>query len=127
MINARAETVASKPSFRAAFKSRRCLVPASQFYEWTKTTTPKQPYLLRCTDAPAFLMAGLWESWTDKATGEVVETFTIVTTAANDVVHPVHDRMPVILPRADWSKWLDPTNRDAASLTKLLRPYAGPM
>jgi putative SOS response-associated peptidase YedK len=127
MINARAETVATKPSFRAAFKSRRCLVPASHFYEWTKTTTPKQPFLLRCTEVPAFLMAGLWESWTDKSTGEVVETFTIVTTAANETVRPVHDRMPVILPRADWSAWLDPANRDAASLAKLLVPYAGPM
>ena len=127
MINARAETVAGKPSFRAAFKSRRCLVPASHFYEWTKTSTPKQPFLLRCADAPVFLMAGLWESWTDKATGEVVETFTIVTTDANDAVRPVHDRMPVILPRADWSAWLDPASRDAASLTKLLRPYEGPM
>jgi putative SOS response-associated peptidase YedK len=127
MINARAETVATSPAFRAAFRARRCLVPASQFYEWTKTETPKRPFLFRCGDAAAFLMAGLWETWTDKATGEVVETYTIVTTGANDAVRPVHDRMPVILARPEWTAWLDPANRDAAALTRMLRPWSGPM
>jgi putative SOS response-associated peptidase YedK len=123
-INARAETVATKPAFRAAFRARRCLVPASHFYEWTKTETPKRPFLFRCAEAPLFLMAGLWETWTDKATGEVVETFTIVTTDANATVRPVHDRMPVILPRASWAAWLE---APAAAAAALLVPYAGRM
>jgi putative SOS response-associated peptidase YedK len=124
-INARAETLAAKPAFRAAFRTRRCLVPATGFYEWTRDAERKQPYVFRTRDGPVFLMAGLWDTWIAADTGEVVESFTIVTTAANDVVRPVHDRMPVILPRANWSSWLDPGNRDVSALAKLLVPWGG--
>jgi len=123
-INARAETLATKPAFRAAYKSRRCLVPASHFYEWTRDATPKRPFAFRDPSGAPLTLAGLWESWTDKATGEVVETYAVVTTAANDVVRPVHDRMPVVVARADRDAWLDPKSRDAG---KLLVPWTGAM
>jgi putative SOS response-associated peptidase YedK len=123
-INARAETLATKPAFRAAFKSRRCLVPASAFYEWKRDEKPARPFAFRDPSGATMTFAGLWESWTDETTGEVVETYAIVTTTANDVVRPVHDRMPVVVARADRAKWLDPKTRDAASL---LLPFAGAM
>jgi putative SOS response-associated peptidase YedK len=123
-INARAETLASKPAFRAAYKSRRCLVPASHFYEWKKDESPRRPFAFRDPAGAPLTFAGLWESWTDKATGEVVETYAIVTTAANDVVRPVHDRMPVVVARDDREKWLDPKSRDVG---QLLVPWTGAM
>jgi putative SOS response-associated peptidase YedK len=118
-INARADTVATKPAFRSAFRARRCLVPANGFYEWTKTT-PKQPYYFRRADEAPFLFAGLWESWTDKATGEVVETYTILTRPAYDAVAPVHDRSPLVLSADRWDAWLDPAERDPKTLAQLL-------
>jgi len=123
-INARAETIATKPAFRAAFKSRRCLVPASAFYEWKRDVKPSRPFAFRDPAGATLTFAGVWESWTDKATGEVVDTYAIVTTAANDVVRPVHDRMPVVVAREDRDAWLDPKSRDVASL---LLPFAGAM
>jgi putative SOS response-associated peptidase YedK len=118
-INARADTVATKPAFRSAFKARRCLVPANGFYEWTKRT-PKQAWFFRRADDAPFLFAGLWESWTDKATGEVVETYTILTRPAYDAVRPVHDRSPLALPAERWGRWLDPATRDPKALADLL-------
>jgi putative SOS response-associated peptidase YedK len=98
MINARAETLTEKPSFREAFKSRRCIIPASGFYEWQKQTKgAKQPFYFYLKDKDVFGFAGLWESWIDKQTGEELETCTIITTEANNVLKPVHERMPVIL------------------------------
>jgi putative SOS response-associated peptidase YedK len=122
LINARAETVAEKPSFRSAFKRRRCVIPASGYYEWQKQgTSRKQPYFFRPRDGGLFSFAGLWEEWHDPS-GEVVQSCTILTTEANDVTRPVHDRMPVILdPTAD-ALWLDP-GADAAALHSLLVPY----
>lgn len=106
MINARAETVAEKPSFRAAFRRRRCLVPASGFYEWKQTDGRKQPmYIYPTTGLMAF--AGLWEIWSS-ADGDQLETCTILTTDPNELLSDIHNRMPVILDPADYSTWLDP-------------------
>jgi putative SOS response-associated peptidase YedK len=123
LLNARSETVAEKPSFRSAFKQRRCLIPASCFYEWQKTgARTKQPYCIRPREGGFFAFAGLWERWHDPA-GEQVETCTILTTAANELMRPLHDRMPVILdPSAD-ALWLEPTS-SADALRALFVPYA---
>ncbi|MBW3539706.1 MAG: SOS response-associated peptidase [Planctomycetes bacterium] len=120
MINARAETAATKPAFRSAFKRRRCLVPADGFYEWKKTAgSRKQPYHLTTRDGRPFAMAGLWECWNGKE-GDQIESCTILTTAANELVRPLHDRMPVILPPPAWEHWLDPEVEDADELQGLL-------
>lgn len=121
LINARAETVAEKPSFRNAFQHRRCLVPADGFYEWTGKAGGKQPYHVRRKDGRPFAMAGLWERWQPRG-GEAVESCTIITTSANDVVGRVHDRMPVILAPEDWRRWIDPRTAGPADLTRLLAP-----
>ncbi len=127
MINARAETVATKPSFRSALKRRRCLVPTDGYYEWKKTGKAKQPYYIRLSDEKPFAMAGLWERWTDEA-GETLETFTIITTDANAATREIHDRMPVILPPADYARWLDSECERSDLLQPLLKPYeASPM
>jgi putative SOS response-associated peptidase YedK len=121
-INARAESIATKPAFRDAFRYKRCLVIATGFYEWQKTgSKTKQPYNVRPTDADVFAMAGLWERWRSPA-NERVETFCIITTNAAPTIETIHDRMPVILPPSTWRLWLDP---DASSdrLSALLRPY----
>jgi putative SOS response-associated peptidase YedK len=106
-INARAETVDSRPTFRDAFQRRRCIVPARGFYEWRRMGKVKQPYLMKLLGGELFGFAGLWARWRDPA-GRVVDSCAIVTTAANAVVAPVHDRMPVILPRKGYDTWLDP-------------------
>ncbi len=123
LINARAETAASKPSFRSALRTRRCLVPADGFYEWQKTPAGKQPWLIRMRDAGPFALAGLWENW-QLPGGEPLESFTILTTRPNELVAPLHDRMPVILPPESWDLWLDPELREPPVLSHLLRPYA---
>jgi putative SOS response-associated peptidase YedK len=124
MINARAETIAEKPSFREAFKTRRCIIPASGFYEWQKKGTDvKQPFYFYLRDKEVFGFAGLWESWIDKTTGEELETCTIITTEANDVLKPVHERMPVILKAESYDEWLDAKVKDTDKLQELLKPY----
>ena len=125
MINARAETLLEKPSFRNAFAQRRCIIPASGFFEWGRAgdKSGKQPFYFYLTDKPVFGFAGLWETWTDKETGKRVESCAIITTEANAVLEPVHDRMPVILRAENYVEWLDPQNTDAAALQKLLAPY----
>jgi putative SOS response-associated peptidase YedK len=115
-VNARSEDAAAKPAFRAAWRSRRCLVPATGFYEWDGSSKPKRPHLFRSPDRQPLLFAGLWDSWTDRATGEIVETFTILTRQAYEAVRPVHDRSPVIVPRDRWDAWLDPAVRDPAAV-----------
>jgi putative SOS response-associated peptidase YedK len=122
LLNARSETVAEKPSFRSAFKHRRCLIPASGFYEWQKIGSRKQPHFIRPRDGDLFSFAGLWESWNDKE-GEVVESCTILTTEANELMRPLHDRMPVILDSSSEGTWLDPTASPDA-LRSLFTPYA---
>ena len=120
MINARAETVAEKPAFRSAFRARRCIVPASGFYEWRRTGRgPKQPYLIRRRDGAPIGFAGLWETWVDQATGEEVTTCAIVTCEPNELMAELHDRMPVILDPKDYDAWLDPGHPGGA---ELLRP-----
>jgi putative SOS response-associated peptidase YedK len=123
MINARAETVADKPAFRAAFRRRRCLVPADGYFEWQKTGRAKQPYYIRLADERPFAMAGLWEVWTDPATSQRLESCTVITTDANDLTRPIHDRMPVILPAAEYATWLDPQPPTTETLRDLLRPF----
>lgn len=125
MINARAETVAEKPSYRTALRRRRCLVPADGFYEWQKHagTRQKQPYHIARADGGVFALAGLWERWDQGA--QPLETFTIITTEANELMRPLHARMPVILPPEAYAAWLDPAVDDPARLAALLRPWAG--
>ena len=122
MINARSETVAEKPAFRAAFKGRRCLVPADGYYEWRITNRRKQPYMLHLSEHRPFCFAGLWARWR-RGDGETVESFTIMTTVPNRRCAEVHDRMPVILPSAAHEAWLDPDYQDLDALHQLLRPY----
>lgn len=122
MINARAETVAEKPSFRAAFKRRRCLVVADGFYEWRRSPEGKQPYYFHLQEHQPFAFAGLWEHW-ENGNGDVIESCTILTTTANDLLHTIHDRMPVILHPPDHDLWLDPTVTGGDQLFGLLRPY----
>lgn len=120
LINARAETVAEKPSFRTAFKRRRCLVPATGYYEWKKLDAKnKQPYHIHREDDGLFAFAGLWERWTKEA--EPLESFTIITTTANPPLSELHDRIPVILPTDAYPVWLDP-EVDPSALTELLQP-----
>lgn len=121
MINARAESVADKPAFRAAFRQRRCLVLADGFYEWQKTEGRKQPYFIRMKDAKPFAFAGLWERW--HRGEQPVESCTILTTDANDLMRPLHDRMPVIIEPASYPRWLDPSCHDDAAVKDLLRPF----
>ncbi|NJP08819.1 MAG: SOS response-associated peptidase [Leptolyngbyaceae cyanobacterium RU_5_1] len=122
LINARSETVTEKPSFRAAFRYRRCLVVADGFYEWQRQERKKQPFYFHLQDHQPFAFAGLWEHW-QSPEGEPLETCTILTTAANDVLTPVHDRMPVILHPENYDTWLDPELQTASILQPLLRPY----
>ena len=121
MINARAESVAEKPAFRAAVQKRRCVVPATGFFEWQGEPGRKQPFAITLPGQQLFAFAGLWESWRPKG-GEAVETFTIVTTDANENVARIHDRMPVILPMDAVETWL--TGPTEAALA-LLKPWAG--
>jgi putative SOS response-associated peptidase YedK len=124
LANARADGVATKPAFRAAFKRRRCLVIADGFYEWKATGTKKQPYYFQLRDCQPFAFAGLWERWQREGHDEVFSC-TLITTEPNDVVGQVHDRMPVILPASAYDQWLYTPPMDAAGLTELLRAYPG--
>ena len=123
-INAKAETVAEKPSFRSAFKKRRCLVVATGFYEWQVQGRTKQPMWIGLQSQRPFALAGLWEQWTS-GDGEPLETCTIITTEPNDLMAPIHNRMPVILAPAFYDQWLDPTFQHIEPLKALLRPYPG--
>jgi len=121
LINARAETVASKPAFRAAFAKRRCLIPADGFYEWRPQGKEKQPYLIQMGDGQPFVFAGLWERWQGENLPPL-ETCTILTTTANELMKPLHERMPVILSPANCQRWLDPKT-SKADAEALLRPW----
>lgn len=128
MINARADTLAEKPSFRTAFKRRRCLVLADGYYEWRAGPAGKQPYFIRPEDGAPFGMAGLWERWRDPESGEALESCVIVTTDAMDALRRIHERMPVVIPRERFAAWLDPANEDVSALAPLLDPAnAGPL
>ncbi len=121
-INARAEEVANKPAFREALRKRRCLVPADAFYEWAKRDAKaKQPFAFSLKSAETFAFAGLWERWCPKD-GPALETFTILTTDANELVEPAHNRMPVILEPKDYNRWLEPASAERLPMD-LLRPF----
>ena len=122
LINARAETVAERPSFRTALARRRCLVLADGFYEWQRAGKARRPMRVTLKSGEPFAFAGLWESWRDPD-GEIVRFCTIITTEANDLVRPIHDRMPVILPREMESFWLDDDVEDSEALAQVLVPY----
>lgn len=125
MINARAETLAERNAYKAAFRARRCIIPADGFYEWKKIPgrRHKQPYYLHRADGEPLAFAGLWETWRDPAAPRtVLHSCTIITTAANDRVAEVHDRMPAILPPRAWDTWLDPAGADLDLLGTLLVP-----
>ena len=120
MINARAETVLEKASFRNAFRRRRCIIPADGYYEWAPTGGRRQPYFVRPIGNMLFGFAGLHERW--RGADQAVESCTIITTDANDLTRPVHARMPVILPVESYPHWLDPANSDLDALAALLKP-----
>lgn len=123
MINARSETIFEKPAFRDAFKKRRCLIPADGFYEWKKEGKAKQPFHFGMKDDSVFAFAGIWEHW-KAPTGETVESCSILTTTPNELVTDIHDRMPVILPAAQYELWLTAEPARAEQLLDLLVPYA---
>ena len=122
MFNARSETVGEKPAFKNLFKRKRCLVPATGFYEWKAEGRGKVPYLFTVGDHEVFGFAGLYDSWRAPS-GEVLYTYTIITTQPNELVAQAHDRMPVILPRDHEQEWLDPSVEDPFFLQSLLEPY----
>lgn len=122
LINARAETLAQKPSFRHAFKRRRCLILADGFYEWKRVGNRKQPYYFQLKNGQPFALAGLWEIWQPRE-GETIASCAIVTTKANTVMQPIHDRMPAILEPDSYRQWLDSRLTDTDALEPLLKPY----
>jgi len=122
LINARAETLAEKPSFRGLVRSRRCLVPASGFYEWKKDGGKKTPFYIRLRDEPVFAFAGLYDVW-HTPVGEGYATYTIITTGPNDLLSPIHNRMPAILGREDEDRWVSGESLSAADLTRIVAPH----
>jgi putative SOS response-associated peptidase YedK len=126
MINARAETVAEKPAYRAAYRHRRCIVLADGFYEWCKEGDAKTPYFISLASGEPFALAGLWENWTDKESGESLQTTTLITTTANDFMTPLHHRMPVILESNTAGEWLAGSTDlldDVAAITPALQAW----
>ena len=122
-INAKAETITTSPTYREAIKRRRCLVPADWFYEWKKMDAKtKQPYAIALNDGSLFAFAGLWDTWKDKATGQAINTYTVITTDPNQLMEPLHNRMPVILQRRDYDRWLAPGDPSQLPVD-LLRPF----
>ena len=124
LINARAETLAEKPSFRSAYKYHRCLIFANGFFEWQAKpgSQAKLPHLIRLKSSKPFAFAGLWEHW-QSPEGSEIKSATIITTSANELMATLHERMPLILPRETYSKWLDPTPLFPVELNRLLVPY----
>ena len=122
LINARAETAAEKPAFRAAMRRRRCLVVADGFYEWQRTGRAKQPFFIHLRDDRPFAFAGLWEAWEGPG-HSAIESCTLLTIGPNELMRPIHDRMPVILPPESYDLWLDPAMQQPNRLTPLLAPY----
>ena len=123
--NARAESLASRPLFREAFRRRRCVVPASGFYEWRGLGGHRKPNLCRLRDGAPMCFAGLWESWRGPEAGPAVETCAIITVPPNELIRPIHDRMPAILMPEEVLCWLDPRLTDSRDLAPLLHPFAG--
>ena len=126
LINARAEGIEAKPSFRGPVRNRRCIVPASGFYEWFREGSGKQPYFVRPAEDEAFALAGIWDHWEGKQ-GEVIESVAIITTSANELMQPIHDRMPVILEKEEVAEWITPTTRLEKALAMLKPCSSGRM
>jgi putative SOS response-associated peptidase YedK len=124
LINARSETVSEKPSFRSAFKRRRCLVPTDGFYEWQRLNKRKQPHYIRMGDGEPFAFAGLWEHW-EGQDETVIESCAILTTEANAFVRPIHNRMPVIVEPGNYDLWLEAEPDRTGALAQLMRPFSG--
>lgn len=122
LINARGETVHKLPSFRSAFRKRRCIIPARGFFEWQTQGKEKQPFFIYRQDDAPLALAGLWERWSDERSGQDLESCTIITTEANSLVGRLHNRMPVILEPEDFKLWLPPTESSQETLSSLLRP-----
>jgi putative SOS response-associated peptidase YedK len=122
MNNARSETAADKPSFRTPFRRRRCLIPASGFYEWQQREHGKAPMYIHMKDREVFGMAGLWDVWKSPE-GQELRTFSVLTTDANEFMQPIHDRMPVILRREDYALWLSDGDVPVSKLQALMKPY----
>lgn len=121
-INARSETAIDKPMFRDALRKRRCLIPADGFYEWQRDSSPKQPFHFRQADQGPFAMAGFWDYHSEPDSDQRIYTCCLLTTSANDLLAPIHDRMPVILDRDSYSRWLDPA-LDDQEITGFFQPY----
>jgi len=126
MFNARAETLVGAPAFRDAFQRKRCLVPVECFYEWRREGAVRQPYTIGRADGAPLVLAGLWDGWRDPATDTVRRSFTIVTSGPNEAMATIHNRMPVILPEADWDAWLDGRFADRGRLLAMLEPRDEP-
>jgi putative SOS response-associated peptidase YedK len=124
LLNARSETLHEKPAFKTPLKFKRCLVPADGFYEWKRDGKLRQPFLLKMADSSPFAFAGLWDRWTNQM-GESIQSCTIITTPANDLIAPIHDRMPAILPPELYDEWLGPNIKNYQPLLKLLLPFPG--
>lgn len=124
LINAKGEEITEKRSYKSAFEKRRCIVPLSGFVEWKREEKSKRPFAIHLKGESIMSVAGVWEHWESKETGEKVNSFSIITTSANDFMEKIHDRMPVILSKKDEEAWLDPENNDVAKLKKLLKPCA---
>lgn len=122
LINARAESLNEKPMFKTLFQKRRCLIPVDGFYEWKKTERFKQPMRILMKDNSPFALAGLWDRWI-APDGDTVDSFTIITTDANDLIKPIHNRMPVILAPEDYLIWLDPDTSDTKILNRVMKPF----
>lgn len=122
LINARGEEISTKRTYAEPFRHRRCIVPLTGFFEWKREGTVKRPFAIHLKNDPILSVAGVWEEWTSRESGEIVQSFAVITTAANAFMSRIHDRMPVILAREDEAAWLDPANDDPAQLQKLLRP-----
>lgn len=122
MINAKAETIDAKPAYKRPFKRQRCLVPCDGFYEWQPRGKVKQPYYIHKPDQGLLALAGIWDRW--EGGDEPIESFSIITTAANDLMQNIHERMPAIISPADFDHWLSAANDDGGELKKLLQPYA---
>ena len=124
MINAKVETLGEKPAYRTAFKSRRCLIPASGFYEWHQENGGKQPYYITHETDELMALAGLWEVWKGE---NIIQSFSIITKDADETMARIHQRMPVVLPPASFDQWLDPNNKDTESLSTLMLNAAVPL
>ena len=123
MINARAETLLERRSFRNAFLHRRCLIPADGFYEWMTAAPKRIPMRIILPNANLFAFAGLWEAWHNPVTGTWIKSCSVITTSANDLMRSIHNRMPVILKSTDEASWIDSSTQDVDTLKQLLQPY----